>query len=157
MVLALSTGARKGELISSKWKDIDFHREVIIQHDTKNGERRVLPLTHHALEIVAHLFQNRRLDSEYVFPSNNGKKPFDIRRAWTAALKKADIPDFRFHDLRHSAASYLAMNGASLAEISEILGHKTLAMVKRYAHLSEVHTAGVVARMNEKIFGATAD
>lgn len=55
--------------------------------------------------------------------------------------------------LRHSAASYLAMNGASLAEIAEVLGHKTLQMVKRYAHLSDAHTAGVVTRMNEKIFG----
>lgn len=69
-------------------------------------------------------------------------------------LKRADIKDFRFHDLRHSAASYLAMNGASLAEIAEILGHKTLSMVKRYSHLSEAHTSEVVARMNQKIFGA---
>eukprot|EP01037_Dinobryon_pediforme_P011337 gene11337-11425_t len=63
---------------------------------------------------------------------------------WLAALKKANITNFRFHDLRHSAASYLAMNGASLAEIAEVLGHKTLSMVKRYAHLSEAHTAKVV-------------
>ena len=70
-----------------------------------------------------------------------------------AAIKKAELKDFRFHDLRHSAASYLAMNGASLAEIAEVLGHKTLAMVKRYAHLSEAHTAKVVERMNQKIFG----
>src|SRR4030095_105520 len=62
------------------------------------------------------------------------------------------VYNFRFHDLRHSAASYLAMNGASLAEIAEVLGHKTLAMVKRYAHLSEAHTAGIVARMNKAIF-----
>ena len=61
-------------------------------------------------------------------------------------MDKAGLKDFRFHDLRHSAASYLAMNGASLAEIAKVLGHKTLAMVKRYAHLSEAHTAGVVHR-----------
>jgi integrase len=102
---------------------------------------------------VQHSAKVRRIDSPFVFPSRNGKKPFDIRRAWEAARKKADIPDFCFHDLRHSAASYLAMNGASLAEIAEILGHKTLSMVKRYAHLSEAYTAGVVARMNAKIFG----
>ena len=77
----------------------------------------------------------------------------DLRTPWESALKKAGIEDFRFHDLRHSTASYLAMNGASLAEIAEVLGHKTLQMVKRYAHLSEAHTAGVVARMNERIFG----
>jgi integrase len=77
----------------------------------------------------------------------------DLRAPWKSALKKAGVEDFRFHDLRHSAASYLAMNGASLAEIADVLGHKTLQMVKRYAHLSEAHTAGVVASMNEKIFG----
>ena len=61
---------------------------------------------------------------------------------------------FRFHDLRHSAASYLAMSGATLAEIAEVLGHKTLAMVKRYSHLTEQHTSAVVARMNEKFLSA---
>ncbi len=68
-------------------------------------------------------------------------------------MRDAEIDDFRFHDLRHSTASYLAMNGASLAEIAAVLGHKTLQMVKRYTHLSDQHTAGVVASMNEKIFG----
>jgi len=71
-------------------------------------------------------------------------------------LKQTGIEDFRFHDLRHSAASYLAMNGASLAEIAEVLGHKTLSMVKRYAHLSDSHKAGVVERMNAAIFREVA-
>ena len=64
----------------------------------------------------------------------------------------AEFADFRFHDLRHTCASYLAMSGATLAEISEVLGHKTLAMVKRYAHLSESHTTKVVARMSRHMF-----
>ncbi len=156
VVLALSTGARKGEILGLTWKDVDFDRSVITLHETKNGERRVLPLASHALEVMEQRFQDRRRDSHFVFPSRNGKKPFDIQRAWKASLKNAELHDFRFHDLRHSAASYLAMNGASLAEISEILGHKTLAMVKRYAHLSEAHTAGVVTRMNDKIFNPPA-
>ena len=73
-------------------------------------------------------------------------------RAWGNAVERAGIANFRFHDLRHSAASYLAMNGASLAEIAEVLGHKTLAMVKRYAHLSEAHTRSIVERMNRAVF-----
>ena len=81
----------------------------------------------------------------------------DVRTSWEYALRGADIENFRWHDLRHSTASYLAMNGASLAEIAEVLGHKTLQMVKRYAHLSEQHTAGVVASMNEKIFSESED
>ena len=75
------------------------------------------------------------------------------RTAWETARAKAELVDFRFHDLRHSAASYLAMNGASPLDIAAVLGHKSLDMVKRYAHLSDQHTAGVVERMNEKKFG----
>lgn len=91
----------------------------------------------------------RRIDSDLVFCSARGSIRFP-RRAWTEALERAEIDDFRFHDLRHTAASYLAMSGATLAEIAEILGHKTLGVVKRYAHLTDRHTSGVVARMNRR-------
>lgn len=154
VVLALSTGARHGELINLRWRDVDLKRNVIVLHDTKNKERRVLPLAHQALEMMRERHQARTLLTELVFPSPyDPKRPWESQSSWNAALGKADIKDFRFHDLRHSAASYLAMNGASLAEIAEVLGHKTLAMVKRYAHLSEAHTAKVVERMNLQIFG----
>ena len=75
---------------------------------------------------------------------------FDFDRLFAEAVRRAGIEAFRFHDLRHSAASYLAMSGATLSEIAAVLGHKTLAMVKRYSHLSEDHTAGVVERMARK-------
>lgn len=153
VVLALSTGARQMEIMGLRWEQVDLHRKVITLHDTKNQERRVLPLAGHALELIQVRAKVRRIDTDLLFPGQNPVKPIDLRAPWEAALKRADVQDFRFHDLRHSAASYLAMNGASLAEIAEVLGHKTLAMVKRYAHLSEAHTAGVVARMNARIFG----
>jgi len=151
-VLALSTGGRRMEVISLRWSDIDFARNIITLHETKNGERRILPLAGHALELIKNLHQADP-DCEFVFPGKNKKAPVDIRTPWENALKRAEITDFKFHDLRHCCASYLAMNGASLAEIAEILGHKTLQMVKRYAHLSDSHTSKVVASMNEKIFG----
>lgn len=167
VVLALSTGARKMEILGLKWQDINLDRKTIILHETKNGERRVLPLQGYALSLVQEQARVRVLGCDYVFPSRKVKKdfktgkllyrPIDIRTAWENALLKAQIEDFRFHDLRHSAASYLAMNGASLAEIAEVLGHKTLQMVKRYAHLSEAHTSSVVASMNERIFGDAAN
>lgn len=154
VVLALSTGARRNEMLSLKWQDVDMIRAVITLHETKNNERRVLPITHLALELIKKHAKVRALHCDYVFPALSFKKPVDITTPWETALRRAGIKDFRFHDLRHSAASYLAMNGASLAEIAEILGHKTLQMVKRYAHLSAAHTSKVVERMNEKIFGA---
>jgi len=153
VVLALSTGARRGEIAHISWKDIDFKRKAITLHETKNGERRVLPLAGHALDCMKKHEKVRRIDTDFVFPADDGKRPTDIQFYWNQAVAKAELKDFRFHDLRHSAASYLAMNGASLAEIAEVLGHKTLQMVKRYAHLSEAHTSKVVAAMNERIFG----
>ena len=154
VVLCLSTGARKMEILGLDWRNVDLSREVITLHETKNGERRLLAVTGHALELLRQHSRLRRLDSNLVFPSNNKpSQPIDIRCHWEAAIKKAEITDFLFHDLRHSAASYFAMNGATIAEIAEILGHKTLQMVKRYAHLSEAHTKSVVERMNKKLFG----
>lgn len=154
VVLALSTGARYGELIKLRWDDVDWDRKVITLHDTKNKERRLLPLMHYALELMKTHHKARNIASDLVFPApSNPMRSWNSRSSWLSALQKANIDNFRFHDLRHSAASYLAMNGASLAEIAEVLGHKTLQMVKRYAHLSEAHTAKVVQRMNERIFG----
>jgi len=128
---------------------------------TKNDERRSLSLAGPALAILRERSKVRRLDTELVFPSPIVRPPgdlapvpvFDYAKPFRAALKTAGIENFRFHDLRHTAASYLAMNGATTAEIAAVLGHKTLAMVKRYAHLSDQHVAGVVERMAEKVFG----
>ncbi len=157
VVLALSTGARKSELLNATWKNIDLKKGVLLLLDTKNDETRNLHLTGHALELLKAQQKVRRIDTDYLFPSKNLKKPIDIRDAWERAIAKSKLQDFHFHDLRHSAASYLAMNGATPNELAEVLGHKTLEMVKRYAHLSEQHTATVVSSMNEKIFKGIAD
>ncbi len=132
---------------------MDLKRGLLIFRDTKNGETRSAPLTGHALDIFTQHAKVRRLDTTMVFPDSTGGKPLSIRDAFEGAVERAGIPDFHFHDLRHTFASYLAMNGASLMEIDEALGHKTLAMVKRYAHLTEGHTRGVVERMNRAVFG----
>jgi integrase len=153
VVLALATGARRGELQGLQWPDVDLQRGILTFHETKNGERRAVPLTGQALTLMRQYAKVRRLDTAMIFPGPTGSRPLSIRNAFENAVARAGIADFRFHDLRHTAASYLAMNGASLMEIAEVLGHKTLAMVKRYAHLSEAHTRGVVERMNRAVFG----
>lgn len=153
VVLAISCGMRFSEILSITWNNIDLDRGRVILPETKNGEIRQVPIAGHALELICKLNKVRRIDSSLLFPGKFPKKPIDVRAAWDKVVKISGLENFKFHDLRHSCASYLAMNGASLAEISEVLGHKTLAMVKRYAHLSESHTTGVVTRMNEKIFG----
>lgn len=153
VVLALSTGARRSEILKLKWQDVDFNKGAVRLYKTKNKTPRSLYLHGPALALLKDLRENPVIESKYVFASSkNPKKVMDIKKTWQSALIRAEIKDFRFHDLRHSAASYLAMNGATLAEIAEVLGHKTLAMVKRYAHLTDSHTSNVVKKMNGKIF-----
>jgi len=163
VVLALSTGMRRSEIMKLTWDRVDLSREVItlLPDDTKNRTARAVPLTGPALEELRKLADAKvRPLNNLVFPAPNAEgdepKPIDIQSAWEAALERAGIENFRFHDLRHSAASYLAMSGATLAEIAEVLGHKTLQMVKRYSHLTGAHTSKVVERMNRRIFEYTA-
>ncbi len=153
VVLALSTGMRLGELINLRWQNLDLQRERITLHDTKNGERRGVPLKGLALQLIIKLKETRTRVTDLLFPGVSPYKPIDPRFSWEVALKTAGIENFRFHDLRHSFASYLAMNGATLLEIAEALGHKTLACVKIYAHLCDSHKDKVVSQMNAKIFG----
>jgi len=153
-MVAVSTGARSAEVMTLRWRQVDLVRRVIYLEQTKNGERRTLPLAGPALEAITALSKVRRIDTDLLFPSTkHADKPLELRAAFLKAIAQAGITDFRWHDLRHTAASYLAMNGASLIEIAEIVGHKTLQMVKRYAHLSTDHTSSVVTRMNKAVFG----
>ena len=155
VTLALSTGMRRGEILGLSWENVDLQNRRITLLRTKNGERRVVPLVCKAYELIKNLYLKLEPESkDLLFPSpNNPKQPISIRTAWETAIKRGKIENFRFHDLRHSTASYLAMNGASLLEIADILGHKTLQMVKRYSHLSEDHKATVLEKMNKKVFG----
>ncbi len=153
VVLALSTGMRQGEILGLTWDVVDLKKGHITLYDTKNSETRGVPVTGVALELLIEHSKIRRLDTNLVFPKREGDKPADIRSAWLSALERAEIKDFRFHDLRHTAASYLAMSGATLAEIAEILGHKTLAMVKRYSHFSTDHVSGVISKLDDRMFG----
>ncbi|MBT6716778.1 MAG: site-specific integrase [Nitrospina sp.] len=158
VTLALSTGMRRGEILGMKWENIDLKKKRITLVETKNGETRVVPLVGKAYELMKNLYLKvQPVTHGLVFSSaKNLAEPGSIRTAWETALKRAKMENFRFHDLRHSTASYLAMNGATLLEIAGILGHKTLQMVKRYSHLSEDHKAEVLEKMNRKVFGAGA-
>jgi len=152
VVIALSTGARFSEILNLKWENVDLKRKMFYFMDTKNSENRAVPISLKAYELIKKHSKIRKINSTYVFARPDGQKPTDLRFQWDEAVKKAELKNFRFHDLRHTAASYLAMNGATLVEISEILGHKTMQMVKRYSHLTQKHTAEVLERMNEQQF-----
>jgi len=154
VILAISTGMRQAELFNLKWPDVDLYNGFLILHETKNGERRRVPLSGLGLDLLREHGKIRRIDTDLLFPGiKNPLTPIDLQTPWETARKRAQVEDFTWHDLRHCTASYLAMNGATMPEIAEVLGHKTMQMVKRYAHLSDGHVSNVVASMNAKIFG----
>ena len=132
--------------MSLRWPQIDFARRVITlnQGTTKNEDARALPLVGEAFTLLQERSKVRSLKDDRVFPPVSEKaEGRNLRESWERALKAAEISDFRWHDLRHTAASYLAMSGVSLVEIAKILGHRTLAMVARYAHLDPSHVVAV--------------
>jgi integrase len=151
VLIALATGMRRGEILNLKWSDIDLEKDRIVLHETKNGEKRVVPVTPLLKEIFNRILEHSQKIDTFVFSNKHGNGPVDIRTAWQEALERTQISDFRFHDLRHSCAERLITSGATLSEISEVLGHKTLSMVKRYSHMSETHAAKILTRMNEQI------
>lgn len=151
VLFALATGARRGEIVNLKWDDVDFVRAVATFRDTKNGETRAVPLSKVMIECLKRECDHRLVASQYVFPSKDGKSPADIRTAWDNVIAKTGLKRVCFHSLRHTAASHLAMRGVSTLEIAAILGHKTLAMVKRYSHFSTSSTAQALTRMNEEL------
>lgn len=161
-LLALTTGARKSEILNLRWSQIDFARRTItlVHGETKNNVGRALPLSGEVVELLLTRNKVRSITDDRVFPPPAGRKELELRSPWKEALVQAkidvrnesrkgrckavdegEIPPkltsgFRWHDLRHTAASYLTMEGISAIEVARILGHKTLAMTLRYSHLA---------------------
>ncbi|MBJ7582636.1 tyrosine-type recombinase/integrase [Aeromonas veronii] len=136
--MALTTGARRSELINLRWCDIDFQQKTALLERTKNGSQRSLALT---TSLIAELMPWREIGESYIFPHPSRlNAPFsEFDHHWRSCLLQSGITNFRFHDLRHTSASIMAKTDASLLELADHLGHKTMAMVKRYAHLCTGH------------------
>ena len=155
VVLALNTGARQQEIWDLRWSNINLIKGLITFSETKNNEFRSVPLKGHPLKLLLEHSRIRREDSDIVFPSKkNPSVSYDFRNPWKKALLVAEVEDFRWHDLRHSCASYLAMNGQPIRTIAEILGHKTLSMVQRYTHLNAEHLSEAISDLDKKMFGS---
>lgn len=145
VLMAITTGARRGELMGLRGRDLDLVRAVAHVHLTKNGDRKVLPLMP---AVVDELRRHRLGPDTLVFASRRRPdQPYTFESVWATALKAARVRDFRFHDLRHTCASYLAQDGASLLEIADVLGHRQLSVTKRYSHLTTAHKARLVSRV----------
>jgi len=129
IVLALETAMRKGELLSLKWQHVYWEKGLVYLPDTKNGEDRWIPLSPKAQEILQTLPQ----DTTTVFTASSTA----LRLSWDRLMQRTQIRGLRFHDLRHEATSRMVENGLSVFQVSLITGHKSMAMVRRYAHLKQ--------------------
>lgn len=152
VLIALSTGARYSEVTNLTWKNVDLKNKQFHFLNTKNGDNRGVAITSNIYQELKGFKKVRNINSDYLFATKDGKKILYLRGQFEKALDQAKIKNFHFHDLRHTAASYLAKGGAGLLEIADILGHKTLAMVQRYSHFTKEHSAQVLENMNAQMF-----
>ena len=146
VLISLNTGLRRGELFSLQWENINLKAATItiVGEYTKSGKTRHIPLNKTALEIV-NRWKQQSLDERLVFPSVNGNKFTTTKKAWKKLLDDAQIENFRWHDMRHHFASWLVMGGIDLNTVRELLGHASIQMTLRYAHLAPEHKAKAVA------------
>ena len=149
VVLALFTGMRRGEIFGLKWHDIDFKRNIITLLDTKNGEKREVPMNEQVKTALIRVRKNT--NTAYIFCDEQGNPVHDIRKSYSTALRKSGITNFRFHDLRHTFASQLVMSGIDLNTVRELLGHKDMTMTLRYSHLAQSHKQRAVELLGKRM------
>ena len=152
IILSVHTGLRRGSLFHLRWDQVDFLNRVLRIQRTKSGRPHALPLNATVLTTLQALYNQRIPDCPYAFPHATGRKAGepvqDVKNAFHTALETAEIKDFTWHDLRHTFASWLIMKGASLRSVAELLGHRGLRMVMRYAHLSPEHLSAEVGLLD---------
>jgi integrase len=135
--IALASGARQAEIQWLRWPMIDLDRECAFLPTTKNGEPRAMPLPGDITVTLRARKKIRNLKSDLVFPSpEDPRKARNVWQAWDIARKIAKLPDFRFHDLRHSAATEMLRAGVDSRIVATVLGHKSMNMMRRYAHVA---------------------
>jgi integrase len=150
--LLLLTGARKGEILSLRWGDVDFDRAYLRLPDSKTGQK-LIPIGPPALSVLEALPQVS--GNSHVLPGSRVGQPLvNISKVWRAIRKAADLEDVRLHDLRHSFASVGAAGGDSLLVIGKVLGHSDTATTARYAHLADDPLQQAASRISEVIADA---
>ncbi len=149
VVLALFTEMRRGEIFGLKWHDIDVKRNIITLLNTKNGEKREVPMNEQVKTALIRVMKHP--ESSYIFCNEQGEPIHDIRKSYSTALRKSGITNFRFHDLRHTFASQLVMAGVDLNTVRELLGHKDMTMTLRYSHLAQSYKQRAVDILGKKM------
>jgi integrase len=154
LTVALNTGMRREEMLGLEWRRVDLQAGLIHleAHHTKSGKRRSVPLNQSARRAILSRARFRAEHcpaSPWVFCKQNGKRIEDARKGFLAACAKVGIEDFHFHDLRHTCAAWLVSAGVPLSEVRDLLGHSTITMTERYAHLAPERVRCAVAVLDE--------
>ena len=151
-MIALFSGGRYNEVRTLKIENIDFVNEMLHFLDTKNGESRGVPVSHKIIEIITNYMDKYNIKSGYLFIQPEKQKLAYLKGAFESVVKDIKLKNFRIHDCRHTYASWLAKNGATLLEIATLLGHKNLNQVQIYAHLTRQTTSKLVRKMTANEF-----
>lgn len=162
--LALHTGCRKSELLGLEWKRVDLQAGLIhleAEH-TKAGRRRSVPMNSEARAAIINRARFRAQHcpiSRWVFCREDGSRIQAVKRSFTTACKRVGIEDYHIHDLRHTCAAWLVSAGVPLTEVRDLLGHSTVKMTERYAHLAPENVRAAVARLegSESQFSHTGE
>lgn len=152
VIIALNTGLRKGEILSLRWKHIDLSNRLLFvetveykkkEDSPKSGKSRIVPINETLYE---------ELYKWKTSPDKEAKlfNVVEIKRSFRTALKNANIKNFRFHDLRHTFASHLVMAGVDLTTVCSLLGHSSIQMTMKYAHLSPDHRKVAVSTLDSR-------
>jgi integrase len=157
-LLSMSSGLRSGEIHALCWGDVDAANGILLIRDAKNGEDRRAPMTAHVRQMLESRYTGQA-KNELIFPATNGKQRQLVSATFRKVINDLGFNDgvtdskqrICFHSLRHTAASWATQEGSSPYEVKELLGHKSLAMVTRYAHLAPDAMKKVVCRLEDKL------
>jgi integrase len=156
IIVAAWTGLRKGNVLNLKRNQVNIFAKTISLDgsETKNGENLIIPIAVPALEVLKEALRVVRINSPYVFCHEDGQQftSMQVQRAFKEVLKKAEIEDFRFHDLRHCFASWNRQAGVDLDTLADLMGHKDTRMTRRYAHIGPKHLANAISQL-ERSYG----
>ena len=151
IMIALTTGGRYAEILNLQVENIDFKNMRIHYLNTKNNTNRGVPVSKILLIKIKALMKVSEIKTGYLFLNKKKTKLIYMKGAFESLIKELQIKDFRFHDLRHTAASYLLMGGATIIELMEIFGWTSQNMTRRYAHLTQTHTANLVNKVSNRM------
>lgn len=151
ILIALTTGARQGEILNLEWRHIDFQNRIAYIKESKNGRPRSIALCDPVVEELQKLHAIRNPQKPLVFASKTAFGRIDIKKSWQLALKRAGIANCRAHDMRHTFCTQAAASGASNLQLQTATGHRTLSMLLQYTHMDVEVTKQFSRQIAEKI------